>query len=175
MEVAGINNEHCVRAAAAINMLQPTCAKSEACGHQGRLEEAAFQSPFRQTTYIVVQLIRHCPAHGAFISLVGFWGFFRLFVTMRQWQWRLFLLLHKTGLQSKITSARNDVSLPPCNALPAWQAKTILIVSQVHTAVMECRFHAELWVIALLWKKAHVTRQFQGDHSSAGREEHTPF
>lgn len=28
-----------------------------------------------------------------------------------------FLFLHKAGLQSKITSARNGVCLPPCNAL----------------------------------------------------------
>ena len=41
MEVAVINNLHCVRAVAANNMLQSSYEKSEACAHQGRLEETA--------------------------------------------------------------------------------------------------------------------------------------
>lgn len=72
MEVAVIIHMHCVKAAAAINMLQSTYAKSEACVHQGRLEETAFQSRFHQITYIIVQLIIRCPAHGVIIILVGF-------------------------------------------------------------------------------------------------------
>lgn len=162
MEVAVINHMHCVTAAAAINMLQSTYAKSEACGHQGRLEETAFQSHFHQITYIIVQLIIRCPAHGVIIILVGFWFFQIVHNSVVMAMKIFFLLLHKTGLQSKITSARNDVSLPPCNSLTAWQTKTILIVSQVQTGVMECCFSCRALSYLTAMKKSTCNKAISG-------------
>lgn len=63
-------------------------------------------------------LFKHC-AHGGFVWLIGS-HFFQMFHNSTVIEMKSFLFLHKTELQSKITSARNDVSLPACNILTAW-------------------------------------------------------
>lgn len=81
-------------------------------------------------------------------------AFFQMFHNSAVIEIKAFFFLHKTGLQSKITFARNDVSLPPCNALSAWQTKTTLIVSQVCRGVMECCFSCRALIYLTAMKKA---------------------